>query len=121
MTPSAIGSSTVATTVSTRLPPAGTPRPLQVTTPAACAPPLLAETKLVFASSASVTPTFVASVPPEFASVIVQVSCSPGSAWPVRVPLSADSALVIVTAASVGTTTHCGPFGGHAGGVVPVS
>src|SRR5687768_13192532 len=36
-------------------------------------------------------------------------------------PFSPVSALAIVTAASVGVITHCGPAGGHAGGVVPGS
>ncbi len=56
VTPSGIGSTTVTTTVSTRLPPAGTVRPLQVTMPPASVPPLSAETNTTFASSGSVTP-----------------------------------------------------------------
>ncbi len=56
VTPSGIGSTTVTTTVSTRLPLAGTVRPLQVTTPPACTPPLSADTKPTFGSSGSVRP-----------------------------------------------------------------
>src|SRR5690606_8366494 len=56
VTPSGIGSATVTTTVSTRLPAAGTVRPVQVTTPPAATPPLSADTNTTFGSSGSVTP-----------------------------------------------------------------
>src|SRR5690606_31420434 len=56
VTPSGIGSTTVTTTVNTRLLLAGTVRPDHVTTPLASPPPLSADTKTTFGSSGSVTP-----------------------------------------------------------------
>src|SRR4051812_26458599 len=70
-TPFGIGFATVTTTVSARLPPAGTVRPFQVTTPPPKTPPLLAETNATFASSGSVMSTFVTSLPPAFERRIV--------------------------------------------------
>src|SRR5690349_10190425 len=111
VTPAGNGSATATTTVSCRLPPAGTTRSLQLTVPATWLPPWSAETNVVFGSSGSVTPTPVASLPPTWASVIVYVSSSPASASPL--PLASTTDLDSVIAASTGITTHCGPPGGH--------
>ena len=65
MTPGGNGSATATTTVNVSVPFAGTVRPLQATSPAACTPPLSADTNAVFGSSSSVTPKSVASpIPP---------------------------------------------------------
>src|SRR5690606_15151490 len=56
VTPGGIGASTCTVTESTRLPPAGTVSPLQVTIPPASVPPLSADTNATFGSSGSVTP-----------------------------------------------------------------
>ncbi len=55
LTPAGIGELTVVVTVSTRLPPSGTFRPLHSTLPPTMLPPLSAESNVTFGSSTSVT------------------------------------------------------------------